>query len=95
MLAISLGRNQSFKIHEPISTVFTLRSLEPEKSATFQLDLGTEKLTILLGTDHKFEYAHGLWGTLSILKFTAPFSGTAITKVVVGLKLPRAIKVTF
>lgn len=95
MLAIQLGRNQSFKLHEPISTIYTLKAIDAGRSATFQLDLGHETLTLWSGTDHKFEYAPGLWCTMTILQFKAPFKDQPVCKVVLGVKLPRAIKVTF
>ncbi len=95
MLAIKLGRNQSFKIHEPISTVYTLKAIDPGRSATLQLDLGDDHLVLWEGTDHKFEYAPGLWGTMAILGFQAAFKDQPVCKVIVGVKLPRAVKVTF
>lgn len=95
MLAIALGRNQSFSIHEPISTVYTLKWMDPGRSATLQLNMGEEYLIIELGKDHVFEYAPGLFGRLAVIGFKAPFSGCDVSKVIIGVKLPRAIKVTF
>lgn len=95
MLAIALGRNQSFRIHEPISKVYTLKAIDPGRSATLQIDLGDEMLILWEGTDHQFEYAPGLWGTLGVIGFKKPNYDQPVTKVIVGVRLPRAIKVTF
>ena len=95
MLAIKLGRNQSFTLHEPISVVFTLKVINPGVSATFYIQPTAVSRTIHKGVDYRFEYAPGLFGTICLLNFMPSGSDGHITKVSIGIKLPKAIKVTF
>jgi hypothetical protein len=95
MLAIRLGRNQSFTIHEPIDMTLTLRRIESPVSATFQVNLGETDLVLVKGRDHEFEYVPGLWCKLCLLNFLCTLEHDKVNKVVVGIRLPRAVKVTY